>query len=157
MSKTTEQRLKDLGIELPSENPPAGNYKPYNIVGNLVYISGQKCKWNGKLAYAGKVGREFSVADGQKAARICGLNILMHLKNACNGDLEKVKQCAKLNIFVHATEDFLEHPLVSNGVSDLMIEIFGEKGRHSRTTTGSASLPEATAVEVDAIFELMSP
>lgn len=154
MTRKIETRLEELGIKLPEINPPAANYIPYVQVDKLVFIAGQTCKWNGVLQYAGKIGKEYSVEEGQEAARLCGLNILLQIKNACNGNLDKVKQCVRLNIFVNSTDDFLEHAKIANGVSDLFVQVFGEKGKHVRTSLSSNSLPSDTAVEVDAIFEV---
>ena len=106
------------------------------------------------MQYAGKVGEKYSLEEAQKAARLCGLNILMQIKNACDGDLEKVKKCVSLGVFVNSTDDFDSQAKVANGVSDLMVEVFGEKGKHVRTTTSSNSLPSHTTVEVEAIFEV---
>lgn len=152
---TIETKLKELGIELPLENPPAANYIPYFKTGNLVFIAGQTAKWNGKLQYAGKVGRDYNLEEAQKAARLCGLNIILQIKNALGGDLEKVSHCIRLGVFINSTDDFSEQAQVANGVSDLMVAVFGDKGRHVRTTVSSNSLPSQTAVEVDAIFEVL--
>lgn len=153
-SLTINDRLKALGIELPVSNPPAANYVPYVVTGNLIYVSGQTCKWNGVVQYAGKVGREFTVEEGKQAARMCGLNVLLQLKGACGGDLENVTRCVKLNVYIHATDVFDEQSQVANGVSDLMVDVFGEKGRHARTSVSCNSLPLQSAVEVDAVFEV---
>lgn len=149
-----EKKLKQLNIQLPDSNQPVANYIAYTKVGNLVFIAGQTCKWNGELQYAGKVGDKYSLEEAQKAARLCGLNILMQIKNACDGDLEKVKKCVRLGVFVNSTDDFDSQAKVANGVSDLMVEVFGEKGKHVRTTASSNSLPSHTTVEVEAIFEV---
>lgn len=154
MIQTIEDRLKSLGIELPGVNNPAANYVPYVQVGNIVFTAGQTCKWNGVLQYTGKVGKEYTIEEAQKAARLCGLNILLQIKTACNGNLEKVKRCVKINVFVNSTDDFTAHATVANGVSDLMVEVFGEKGKHVRTSSSSNSLPSNTTIEVDAIFEV---
>ncbi len=148
------KRLAELGIELPASNPPAANYIPYLITGNYVHISGQTCKWNGEVQYAGKLGKEFTLDEGKQAARVCGLNVLLQLKSACSGDLEKVVQCVKLTVYVNSTDSFAEQSQVANGVSDLMVDVFGEKGRHTRTSVSANSLPLHSAVEVDAIFEI---
>ena len=152
--KNIDARLKELGIELPDSNMPAANYIPYYKTGNLVFIAGQTAKWNGQLKYSGKVGKDYSLEEAQEAAHLCGLNILLQIKNALNGDLDKVHHCVRLGIFVNSTNDFSEQAKVANGVSDLMVEVFGEKGRHVRTTVSSNSLPSHTAVEVDAVFEI---
>ena len=110
---------------------------------------------DGKPQFIGKLGKDISIEDGQKCARICGINILAHLKNACDGDLDRVKQCLRLGVFVNSTESFLDHPKVANGVSDMMVEIFGDKGKHARFAVGVAQLPFGVAVEVDATFELI--
>jgi enamine deaminase RidA (YjgF/YER057c/UK114 family) len=153
---TALKRLAEMGIALPESNTPAANYVPYHTVGNILFTAGQTCKWNGKLQFAGKIGREFSVEQGQEAARLCGLNLIMQAKNACDGDLERIKKCVKLNIFLNCTDEFTDHATVANGVSDLMVAVFGEKGKHTRVTSGSNSLPGNSAVEVDAVFEIES-
>ncbi len=155
MIQNIEEKLKELGIELPSENNPAANYIPAIQVGTLVFIAGQTCKWNGVLQYAGKVGKDYNLEEAQKAARLCGLNILLQIKNACIGDWNKVKNCVKIGVFVNSTDDFADHAKVANGVSDLMVAVFGEKGKHVRTSVSSNSLPSHAAVEVDAIFEVV--
>ena len=104
----------------------------------------------------GKVGKDYSLEEAQKAARLCGLNVLLQIKNALDGDLEKVSQCVRLGVFVNSTAEFYDQAKVANGVSDLMVEIFGEKGRHVRTTVSSNALPSQTAIEVDAIFEVLT-
>ena len=149
-----ENKLKLMGIELPNINPPVANYVSYVKTGNLVFISGQVCKWNGQLKYAGKLGKDFSITQGQDAAKICALNLIAQAKQACNGDLGKIKRLVKLNVFVNSTEDFVEQPQVANGASDLMVEIFGEKGEHSRAAVSCPALPSNTAVEIDAVFEI---
>jgi enamine deaminase RidA (YjgF/YER057c/UK114 family) len=147
-------RLKELGVELPGSNPPAGNYVPYVKTGNLVYVAGQTCKWNGVMQVEGKLGKEVSVEQGQKASRFCLLNVLLQLKNACEGDLDRVKRVVKMNVYINCAPDFYQLPQVGNGASDLLIEIFGDKGRHARSAVGAHSLPLNSAVEIDAIFEL---
>lgn len=151
-----EARLQDLGIELPSQSKPAANYVPFVKVGSFVFISGQIAGWNGDMKYVGKVGNDFSVEEGQAAARLCVLNILAHLKAACEGDLNRVIRCIRLGGFVNCHDRFKDHPKVMNGASDLIVEIFGEKGRHARAAVGVSSLPLESAVEVDAIFEVQS-
>lgn len=152
--ETISERLIRLGIELPESNPPAANYIPYTKVDNLVFIAGQTAKWNGKLQYSGKVGQKYDIQAAQKAARLCGLNILLQIKHALNGNLEQIKKCVRLGVFVNSTDDFSDQAKVANGVSDLIVEVLGEKGKHVRTTTSSNSLPSQTAVEVEAIFEI---
>lgn len=149
-----ENRLKELNIEIPESNPPAANYIPYKVVNNLVHISGQIAIANGEIKFKGKVGRDLDLEQGQEAAKVCAINVLSQLKQACDGDLNRVKSCVRLGVYVNSTEDFTKQPLVANGASDLMVEIFGEKGQHTRAAIGCPSLPRDTAVEVDAIFEI---
>jgi enamine deaminase RidA (YjgF/YER057c/UK114 family) len=155
MTNNIDARLSELGIELPGLNNPAANYVPFVKVGALVFIAGQTCKWNGALQYAGKIGKEYSVEEGVKAARLCGLNILLQLKNACDGNWESIKRCVRINVLINSTDDFLEHAKIANGVSDLIIDVFGENGKHVRVSSGSNSLPGNSTVEVDAIFEVV--
>ena len=154
MASRIDSKLKELGIELPEGVAPAANYVPYVITGNLVVISGQICKWQGEMKYKGKLGKDLSVEQGKDAAKICMLNVLSQLKHACGGNLDKVARCVRLGIFVNCTDSFTEQPGVGNGASDLVVEIFGDKGRHARAAIGCNSLPLDTAVEVEAIFEL---
>ncbi len=149
-----ENRLRELGFELPPPPLPAATYEPFVKVGSLVFISGQLPSWKGDLKYVGKVGLAFSIEDGQEAARLCALNILTHLKVACEGDLNRVVRCVRLGGFVNATDDFKDHPKVINGASELMIAVFGEQGRHARAAVGVNALPLGVAVEVDGIFEV---
>jgi enamine deaminase RidA (YjgF/YER057c/UK114 family) len=154
MSGKIDARLKELGIELPQASAPVANYVPYTIAGNLVLVSGQVTLWGGKVEYIGKLGREIGIEDGQKAARLCALNILTHLKNACGGDLDRVKRVVRLGGFVNCTPEFVDQPQVVNGASNLMAEVFGDAGRHARAAVGVASLPFGVAVEVEAMFEI---
>lgn len=151
---TVGARLEELNIKIPDYVAPAANYVPYVITGNLAFISGQVALQDGKIVYAGKLGDQFTVEDGQKAARICALNILSQLKQACGGDLDRVKRCVKLGVFVNSTSDFIDQHKVGNGASDLIVEIFGDKGKHARAAIGCSSLPRGTAVEIEAVFEL---
>lgn len=148
-----EQRLRELGIALPEPAAPAANYIPASRAGSLLYVSGQLPTEGGKDRYAGKLGGEISVEDGQKAARLCAINILAQVKTAL-GDLDRVVACVRLGGFVNAVPGFCDHPKVVNGASDLMVEVFGEAGRHARAAVGCVSLPRNLAVEVDAIFEV---
>jgi enamine deaminase RidA (YjgF/YER057c/UK114 family) len=154
MSGKIDARLKELGIELPQATAPVANYVPYTVTGNLVVVSGQVTLWGGKVEYVGKLGREIGIEDGQKAARLCALNILTHLKTACGGDLDRVKRVVRLGGFVNCTPEFTEMPQVVNGASNLMVEVFGDAGRHARAAVGVASLPLGVAVEVEAMFEI---
>ena len=151
---TVEERLAEIGITLPEAGGVAGNYAPYTISQNQVFISGQVPVTSGGLQFQGKLGAEFSVEEGQAAAQLCAINIIAQLKAACDGDLGRVKACVKLGGFVNCTPDFGDHPAVINGASDLMVAAFSEKGRHARFAVGATSLPFNVAVEVDAIFEI---
>ena len=149
-----EDKIKELKIELPEAKAPVGNYVATKIVGNLLYVSGQvSINSNGELI-KGKVGKDLTTDDAYKAAERCGLSIVAQVKNACDGDLSKVKSCIKLTGFVNSTEDFTEQPKVINGASDLIASIFGESGMHTRAAVSTNSLPLGVSVEVDAIFEL---
>lgn len=154
MTNNIEQRLKDLGIEIPNSTPPAANYIAYKQVGNLLYISGQTAKDKGELKFAGKVGSDYGADKAYDAAKLCGLNVIGQVKAALGGDLGQIKSCVKLTVYVNSTSDFKDHAKVANGASDLMIEIFKEKGRHIRAAIGCNSLPSDSLVEVDAIFEV---
>jgi enamine deaminase RidA (YjgF/YER057c/UK114 family) len=154
MSGTIESRLKERGIELPQAAAPVANYVPFTISGNLVVVSGQLCVWNGERRFIGKLGTGISIADGQQAARLCALNILAHLQVACGGDLDRVRRIVRLGGFVNCTPEFTDMPQVVNGASDLMVEVFGDNGRHARAAVGVSSLPGGVAVEVEAIAEI---
>ncbi len=149
---SVDDRLKELGIELPDAPAPAANYVPTVRTGNLLYVSGQVPIRDGALV-TGQLGADFSVEDGQAAARLCAISLIAQVKKAV-GDLETVR-VVKLNGFVNATAQFGEHPAVVNGASDLMVEVFGDKGRHARSAVGSSSLPFGVAVEVEGIFEIV--
>ncbi len=151
---TIEKKLQKLDITLPKASIPSGSYVPYIEKSGLIYISGQTCRMDSVMVVTGQVGKDCTVDEGAYAAKLCGLNILAQLKAACNGDLQKVESCIKLNIFVNAAVGFTSHPIVANGVSDLMINIFGELGKHVRAAVGCSSLPGNSAVEVEAIFSL---
>lgn len=153
MTGKIETRLAELGIDLPEAPAPAANYVPYVVVGDMVYISGQVSKdANGLIC--GKLGDNTSVEEGAAAARVCGLNLIAQLREACGGDLDRVKKIVKLGGFVNATADFNDHPAVINGVSNLMGEVFGEIGAHARAAVGCASLPFGVATEVEGIFQI---
>src|SRR5580658_11034400 len=154
MSGRIEAKLKQLGIELPEPTAPIANYVPFAISGNLVFVSGQICVWNGERRHIGKLGAGIDVAEGRQAARLCALNILAQLRVACGGDLDRVRRCLRLGGFVNCTPEFTDMPQVVNGASDLMVEVFGDAGRHARAAVGVSSLPLGVAVEVEAMFEL---
>lgn len=149
-----DARLASLKIELPQPAAPAANYVPYVVSGNLVFVSGQITIWNGELRYLGRVGENLSVEDGVAAARLCGLNLIAQVRAACGGSLDRVKRCVKLGGFVNCTPAFTNQPQVINGASDLMVEVFGDAGKHARFAVGANVLPRGVAVEVDAVFEI---
>ncbi len=149
-----EKRLAELGVTIPVAAKPVANYVGWVRTGNLVFTAGQVTLFEGKLAYQGKVGGEISLDDANKAARLCAINILAQLKDACGGDLDRVVRIVKLVGFVNAVPEFTDHPKVINGASDLMVEVFGEKGKHARSAVGSGSLPFNVAVEIEAIAEI---
>ena len=144
--------LIEKDIVLPDAPPPAANYIPFVRVDKLVFISGQVSQ-NEKGFIKGVLGEDFNVEQGYDAARYCAISLLAQLKNALNGDLNKVTKIVKLGGFVNSASGFTEQPSVINGASDLLVELFGEKGRHSRTAVG-ANLPLGVAVEIDGIFEV---
>jgi len=154
MAGRIEQQLQSRGIVLPAASTPAANYIPYTRSGSLVFIAGQICQTDGKPMCVGKVGAAVDLPTAQKAARVCGLNILGVLRAACGGDLDKVVRCLRLGGFVNVAPGFTDVPLVVNGASDLIVEVFAEQGRHARTAVGVAELPRNVTVEVDAIFEV---
>ena len=154
MTGAIESKLAELGIELPEAAAPVANYVPWAVSGNQVYISGQVTLWDGELTFIGKLGDQFDADEGAQAARLCALNIIAQVKAACGGDLDRVVRCVKLGAFVNSTPDFGDQPKVVNGASDLMVEVFGDAGRHARFAVGTANLPFGVAVEVDAIFEI---
>ena len=154
MSGTIDAKLKELGLDIPEAPTPAANYVPYVITGNLVFISGQVPVGPNGLEYQGKVPTEVSEEDAVKAARLCAINILAQVRAACGGDLDRVVRCVKLGGFVNGMPDFGNHPGVINGASDLLVEVFGEKGKHDRFAVGAGNLPFGVAVEIDAVFEI---
>jgi enamine deaminase RidA (YjgF/YER057c/UK114 family) len=154
MAGTVAARLAELGITVPQAAAPMANYIGYNIVGKLVVVSGQIPLVDGKIAVTGKVGAGVTVEQGQQAARICFVNLLAQLQAATGGELDKVKRLVRLGGFIASPPDFTNHAQVMNGASDLAVAVFGEKGRHARTTIGVPALPGDAAVEVEGMFEL---
>jgi len=149
-----EQRLAEIGITLPTPAAPVANYVGTVRSGNLLVISGQICLGpDGKLVATGKLGAGVSAEDGKAAARICAINVIAQIKAAV-GSLDKVVRIVRLGGFIAATPEFTQHPAVMNGASDLMVEVFGDKGRHARSTIGVPSLPLDSAVEVEALVEV---
>ena len=149
---TIMDRLEKLGIILPNAPAPAANYVPWAISGNLLYISGQISK-DGDELLCGKLGDSVSVEQGQAAARVCAINIMAQAKAAL-GNLERVSRVVKLGAFVNSTSEFIQQPQVVNGASDLIVEVFGEKGKHTRAAVSCPSLPLGVSVEIDAVLEI---
>lgn len=154
MSRRIQTRLQALGIELPEPSEPGANYVPYLGVENLLFLTGQLCHWNGERLYVGKLGAEFTIHEGQKAARVCGLNLIAQLQMALRGDLDRVLKTVRLAGYVNSTPDFHGQSQVMNGASDLFVDVFGEAGRHTRMAIGVSSLPYNVAVEVEGVFEV---
>jgi enamine deaminase RidA (YjgF/YER057c/UK114 family) len=147
-------RLSELGIVLPSIAPASGNYVAHRLVGSLLFVSGQIPRIDGIEHFVGVIGQDVSPQDGYQAARLCALNLVARVSAALDGDLDRVLACVQLRGFVNALPDFKGHPAVIDGASDLLVEIFGECGRHVRTALGAGSLPRGSSVEVDAVFEV---
>lgn len=155
MAGRIDAKLAELNITLPTPAPPVANYVPFVRTGNLVFTAGQVTfDASGKPQFLGKLGREFGVAEGQQAARLCAINVVAQVKAACGGDLDRVVRCVKVVGFVNATPDFADHAKVINGASDLLVSVFGDKGRHARSAVGMGSLPLGVACEVEAVFEV---
>ena len=149
-----ENKLRNLNIRLPKAADPVGSYVPYKIVNNFLYISGQlPIETDGNMI-KGKIGKDLTLEEGQKASKLCVANILAQTKKALNGDLNKVKNCIKITGFVNSSDDFFDQPKVINPASETLTAIFGEKGKHTRAAVSVNSLPLGVAVEIDAIFEI---
>jgi len=153
MAGNIEKKLSELAIVLAPPAAPVANYVPFVRTGNLLMVSGQICLDDGKLVAKGQLGAGISVEDGQKAARACAINLLAQVKAAV-GDLDKVARVVRLGGFVNSAPGFLDGPKVMNGASDVMVAVFGEKGKHARTTVGVAAMPLDAAIEVEALFEV---
>jgi enamine deaminase RidA (YjgF/YER057c/UK114 family) len=151
MSGRIAARLKELGIELAEPPKPVAAYVPFVITGGLIFVSGQVSALPSGVRYTGKVGFDLTVEQGHAAARLCGLNILAQLSAALDGDLDRVTRIVKLGGFVNCPDGFTQQPQVVNGASDLMVDVFGDAGRHARAAVGANALPLGMAVEVDAV------
>ena len=149
----TAKRLAELGLEIPKPVAPVANYVPYVLSGRELFISGQVSIGPGGLI-KGKLGADMTVDEGVAAARACAVNLIAQMNAALDGDLDRVKRIVKLTAFVNCAPDFVDQPKVVNGASDLMVAVFGDKGRHARAAVGAPSLPLGAAVEVDAIVEV---
>ena len=149
-----EENIKNLGLNIPELPKALANYVPYKIVGETMYISGQAPVKNGELIYKGKVGSDISVEDGIEAARLCVINIIAAVKTGLEGDWSKLDSFVKLTGYVNCQDTFTDQPKIINGASDMLVEIFGDQGRHTRVAVGTNALPFGIAVEIDAIIQL---
>ncbi len=152
--QSADQKLAELGITLPTPMAPVANYVPYVLTGRLVVVSGQLPAVDGAVAVTGKVGGGVSVEQGQHAARLCFINLLAHLRSACDGDLGRVRRVVRLGGFIAAPHAFTAHAQVMNGASDMAVAVFGDAGRHARSAVGVYRLPLNFSVEVDAVVEI---
>lgn len=153
MSETIQSRLEKAGVTLPQASAPAANYVPTVTFGNILQTSGQLPMENGALAVTGRLGSGVSLEDGQRAARLCAINVLAQAQAAL-GDLDKIGRLLKLTVFVASDDAFTDQHKVANGASDFMVEILGDKGKHARSAVGVSQLPMGAAVEVEAFFEI---
>ena len=149
-----EKNIKDLDLIIPVTAIPLANYVPFKIIDNFLYISGQTPSKNGKIIFKGKVGSDISEEEGIKAAELCCVNIIAALQNAINSNWEHLDKFVKIGGFVNCNSDFINHPKIINGASNLLVKIFGERGKHTRFAVGSNSLPMNSSVEIDAIIKL---
>jgi len=153
MGKITD-RLAELGIEIPPAAAPVANYVGWVLSGKLIFTAGQLPLVDGALTCKGRAGEEVSVERAAEAARICAINAIAQASAALDGDLDRIERVVKLTGFVNSGPDFTDHPAVVNGASDLMVEVFGDAGRHARAAVGVSSLPLDATVEVEAVFEI---
>ena len=151
---TIENKLKELNIELPNAPDPVGAYVAFKKIGNLLFISGQLPISKDGEMIKGKIGAGLDLEDGQRASKLCVINILAQVKKALNGDLNKVKNCVKITGFVNSIDDFKDQPKVINPASETLSNVFGVNGKHARAAISANSLPLGAAVEIDAIFEI---
>lgn len=154
MPTNIDEKLEEMGLSLPSANAPAANYVPYVQVGSLLFVSGQISLDASGALITGKIGADMDLAGGVAAAERCALALLAQVKEACEGDLGRLKRVVKLTGFVNSTPDFTDQPKVINGASDLLVALLGDAGRHSRAAVSAAALPLGVAVEIEGIFEL---
>ena len=148
------ENLKKLNIQLPEAPNPVGAYVAFKKVNKLLFISGQlPISSDGKMI-KGKIGKDLTLEDGQKASKLCLINILAQAKKSMNGDLDKIKNCIKITGFVNSTDDFIDQPKVINPASEMLANVFGENGKHTRAAVSTNSLPLGAAVEIDAILEI---
>jgi len=153
-ARVVDDKLASLNIALPESQAPVANYDGYAVSNRMVHVSGQIPVRDGQLVYTGKVGADVDVVTGYESARLCGINIIAQLKDACDGNLDRVKKVVKLTGYVNCNSDFTQHPQVINGASDLMGDVFGKAGRHARSAVGVSSLPFNVPTEIEGIFEI---
>ena len=149
-----DENIKNLGLNIPDLPKALANYVPFKIIGKTIYISGQAPVQYGELIYKGKVGSDISIEEGIEAAKLCVINIIAALKTGLEGDWDKLDSFVKLTGFVNCQDNFTDQPKIINGASDMLVEIFGDQGRHARVAVGSNALPLGIAVEIDAIVQL---
>ena len=149
-----EENIKNLGLKIPDLPKALANYVPYKIVDKTMYISGQAPVKNGELIYKGKVGADITIEDGIEAAKLCVINIIAGVKTGIEGNWDKLDSFVKLTGYVNCQNDFTDQPKIINGASDMLVDIFGDQGRHARVAVGSNALPLGIAVEIDAIVQL---
>jgi enamine deaminase RidA (YjgF/YER057c/UK114 family) len=154
MTGRIDARLAELGIVLPRPAAPAGAYVPFVVTGGLVFVSGQLPIEDGVVRHSGHLGTSVSVETGYEAARLCGINLLAQVREACAGDLDRVVRVVRIGGFVSCAGGFHAHPQVIDGASELMLAVFGDAGRHARFAVGAPALPLAAAVEVEGVFEI---
>ena len=152
---TPTEILKKLNIDLPDAPSPVGAYVAYKKAGKLIFISGQLPMSKDGNLLKGKIGKELTLEDGQKAAKLCALNLLSQAKKAADGNLDKIKSCVKITGFVNSTDEFTDQPKVINPASEMLSSVFGDIGKHARAAISANSLPLGVAVEIDAIFEII--
>lgn len=152
---TASENLKKLNIDLPDAPSPVGAYVAYKKAGKLIFISGQLPMSKDGSLLKGKIGKELTLEDGQKAAKLCAINLLSQAKKAADGNLDKIKSCVKITGFVNSTDEFTDQPKVINPASEMLSSVFGDNGKHARAAISANSLPLGVAVEIDAIFEII--
>ena len=146
--------IQDLKLEIPKPAKPVANYSPYYLINNIIYVSGQIPFREGTIAYTGKVGKDIDINEAILAAEICFMNTLAILKLATKGNLNSIKSCIKINVFINSSNDFFDQPLVADGASNLIKKIFKDNSNHARSAIGCNSLPKNASVEIDSMFQL---
>lgn len=154
MAGSIDDRLAALGIELPEPSKPGANYVPFIREGDLLFVTGQLSQWNGERRFIGKLGQEFDLEAGQAAARLAALNVVAQLRVALDGDLDRLRRCVRVAVYVNSDGAFHGQSQVANGASDLFLELFGEAGRHTRMAVGVSALPYNVAAEVEGLFSV---